>query len=315
MKTLESNIVKHKDWGNEGELGRICSIEAVGCWVYFQTAGCLFVHMDSLEEAVGDAPLCPRDCPPKNGGLELNSEMLACPKKEEIDKMARKRPSVFIGSSSEGLKIAKNLQVLLDRSCEVTIWSQGVFGLSQGTLESLVLALDDFDFAVLVLTPDDMVTSREATGSVPRDNVLFELGLFMGGLGRNRTFILYDRSEDLKLPSDLAGVTPATFEPHSSGNLKSALGAASTEIENCIDDLGLRDKERLKQLSKATSDFDSVNKQMYTLIKLLSQSRKVELDIIASQFGGVINTDKLKQMRKNLDQFEKVLNDEDENGI
>ena len=223
--------------------------------------------------------------------------------------MARKRPSVFIGSSSEGLKIAKNLQLLLDHSCEVTIWSQGVFGLSQGTLESLVLALDDFDFAVLVLTPDDMVTSREITGSAPRDNVLFELGLFMGGLGRNRTFLLYDRSEDLKLPSDLAGVTPTTFEPHSSGNLQSALGAASTQIENCIEELGLRDKERLKQLSEATSDFDSASEQMYTLIKLLSRSRKVELDIIASQFGPMIDTAKLKQMKDDLEQFEEVLDD------
>ena len=71
------------------------------------------------------------------------------------------RPKVFIGSSSEGEKYAKAIQLLLDRQCEVTIWSQGLFGLSQGTLESLVLAIDKFDFAILLLTPDDMVTSRD----------------------------------------------------------------------------------------------------------------------------------------------------------
>lgn len=81
--------------------------------------------------------------------------------------MARKRPSVFIGSSTEGLKIAKTLQVLLDSTCEVTIWSQGVFGLSQGTLESLVLVLDQFDFSVLVLTPDDLVASRDHVSPAP----------------------------------------------------------------------------------------------------------------------------------------------------
>lgn len=223
--------------------------------------------------------------------------------------MTRKRPSVFIGSSSEGLKIAKTLQVLLDHSCEVTIWSQGVFGLSKGTLESLVLALDTFDFAILVLTPDDMVTSREITDSVSRDNVLFELGLFMGGLGRNRTFIVYDRSKKLKLPSDLAGVTSATFEPHSSGNLQSALGAASTQIESHIEQFGLRDKERLKQLSEAASGFDSATQQMHTLIQLLSRSRKVELDIISTQFGPRIDPSKLKQMKDDLEKLEQALGD------
>jgi predicted nucleotide-binding protein len=101
---------------------------------------------------------------------------------EWLKRLARIRPSLFIGSSTEGSRIAKALQVLLDHACEVTVWNQGVFGLSQGTLESLVNALDEFDFAVLALTADDLVISREQESSAPRDNVLFELGLFMGGL-------------------------------------------------------------------------------------------------------------------------------------
>jgi predicted nucleotide-binding protein len=141
------------------------------------------------------------------------------------------------------------MQVLLDEGCEVTIWSQGVFGLSQGTLESLVLALNQFDFAILILTPDDLVTSREEVRSTPRDNVLFELGLFVGGLGRERTFVVYDRTAQLKIPSDLAGISAATFEPHSSGNLESALGAAASRIEGEIEKLGIRDRERLRRIS------------------------------------------------------------------
>lgn len=80
--------------------------------------------------------------------------------------MARIRPTLFVGSSSEGLKIAKAVQVLLDQSCEVMIWSQGVFGLSEGTLESLVGSLDDFDFAALVLTPEKLDTHQ--TGSATK---------------------------------------------------------------------------------------------------------------------------------------------------
>lgn len=224
--------------------------------------------------------------------------------------MARLRPSVFIGSSTEGLKIAKALQVLLDHACEVVIWSQGVFGLGQGTLESLVHALDQFDFAILVLTADDLVTSRDMSMSAPRDNVLFELGLFMGGLGRDRTFIVYDRTGGLKLPSDLAGVTAATFEPHSSGNLESALGAASTRIENQIARLGLKDKERLRQLSEAAQGFDSAAAQMHKLVELIARSRKVELDIILSQFSPLISPDKSRQMKQDLVDLEKTLREQ-----
>ena len=225
----------------------------------------------------------------------------------ERSKMARVRPSVFIGSSSEGLKIAKTLQVLLQHPCEVTIWSQGVFGLSQGTLESLVNALDAYDFAILVLTADDLVTSRAASASVPRDNVLFELGLFMGGLGRNRTFIVYDRTADLKLPSDLAGVAAATFEPPVAGSLQSALGACATLIEEHIAKLGVRDRERLRLLSEATRGFDETALRMQKLIELIARSRKVELDIISTQFGGVIAPDKLRQLTRDLSDLEATL--------
>lgn len=195
--------------------------------------------------------------------------------------MARTRPALFIGSSTEGLRFARALQVLLDNICEITIWSQGIFGLGQGTLESLVNALEEYDFAILVLTADDLTISRDVQSVAPRDNVLFELGLFMGGLGRNRTFIVYDRTAGLRLPSDLAGVCAATFAPHTTGNLQSALGAAATRIEDQIIRLGVRDKERLKQLAEAARKPDSATSQMQRLVEPNAHSRKVELDITA----------------------------------
>ena len=54
-----------------------------------------------------------------------------------------RKPSVFIGSSSEGLQVARCLQMEMDYEAEVTIWHQGVFGLSGGTLESLVRKVSD----------------------------------------------------------------------------------------------------------------------------------------------------------------------------
>ena len=52
-------------------------------------------------------------------------------------------------------------------------------------------------------------SSGDKSADAPRDNVLFELGLFMGRLGRSRTFVAYNKDAGLKLPSDLAGVTAA----------------------------------------------------------------------------------------------------------
>jgi hypothetical protein len=177
----------------------------------------------------------------------------------------------------------------------------------QGTLEALVLALSRFDFALLVLTADDLTVARGTEKPVARDNVIFELGLFIGALGRDRTFMLYDRTQPISLPSDLAGVTPATFAPHSTGNLESALGAPCTKIENVIAKLGIREAKRAQQLTEATSSVQHVGAQMESLIRLLARSRKVEIDVIASQFAPFIDPTRLAQMRKDLEDLEATL--------
>ena len=144
---------------------------------------------------------------------------------------AKSRPRVFIGSSTEGINTAEIIQLGLERVAECTIWSQGVFGLSLGTLENLVNGVSKFDYGVLVLTPDDLTTKRNATTNTPRDNVLFELGLFMGALGREHTFIVYGRDDNLDLPTDLAGVAAATFARRADNNLEAALGPVCTRLK------------------------------------------------------------------------------------
>ncbi|WYD81094.1 MAG: TIR domain-containing protein [Candidatus Electrothrix gigas] len=150
------------------------------------------------------------------------------------------KPRMFIGSSVEGKDIAEYIQLGLEYDVETTIWHQGIFGLSDGSLESLVRAAKDFDFAALVLTPDDLIMKRGTEKGCPRDNVVFELGLFMGALGRERTFIVYNRDKQLDLPTDLAGVTPATFASRSDDNLHAALGPVCTRIKQAINTCGLK---------------------------------------------------------------------------
>lgn len=136
--------------------------------------------------------------------------------------------------------MADTLQVLLDHAADCEVWSQGTFGLGSLTLEALAAAPHRFDFAVLVLDADDTAVSRGGAKNIPRDNAIFELGLFMGALGHDRTFIVHDRSRPPDLPSDLAGVTAATYQRHASGLTQAALGAPATRIKEEMRRLGCR---------------------------------------------------------------------------
>jgi hypothetical protein len=122
------------------------------------------------------------------------------------------RPKLFIGSSKRSLSVANLVADGLEECVDVTIWDEGVFSLNQGFLERLLDILVEFDFAVLIWAADDVTDSKAESKASPRDNVIFECGLFMGALGRDRVFIIHDQSIDLKIPSDLAGVSLATFE-------------------------------------------------------------------------------------------------------
>jgi predicted nucleotide-binding protein len=145
---------------------------------------------------------------------------------------------MFIGSSVEGRRIAEALQLNLEYDLDCTVWHQGVFVLSRGTLESLVEIASAFDFAALILTPDDVVVKRGRERRTGRDNVVFELGLFMGALGRDRTFLVHSRDTPIDLPTDLAGVTAATFAERI--DLTAALGPVATQLRQHIDRMGLR---------------------------------------------------------------------------
>src|SRR4051812_30920111 len=149
------------------------------------------------------------------------------------------KPSLFIGSSTEGLDFARAVRASLNDAAETVLWNDGVFGLGRTYIESLISAVSRFDFAALVLTPDDQMVVRNDETLGPRDNIIFELGLFMGRLGRDRTFIVRPASGPLKIPSDLAGVSVATFDwPRSDRNYREALGPACDVMREVIRDLG-----------------------------------------------------------------------------
>jgi hypothetical protein len=125
----------------------------------------------------------------------------------------------------------------------------------------LIAALDEFDFAVMVISGDDLLESREQNYNSPRDNVLFELGLFMGRIGRERTFVLHEDNPKLKLPSDLAGITRVSYRIR---NGEPNVSAACTRITQAIRRLGVVER-RKKRASSSIRAFDEVNSAFLTI--------------------------------------------------
>lgn len=166
-------------------------------------------------------------------------------------------PVVFLGSSTDGLGIADQLKGALDHVADCRPWTQGVFGLSRGTLESLIETTRESDFAVLVLTPDDLASKKGRKTYLPRDNVVFEIGLFMGALGRDRTFIVHQQGEVIDLPSDLAGITTATF-PVDRRTKRPDLGAVCTLLESEIRKRGRREDESTGPMRDLLGDWKTV---------------------------------------------------------
>jgi hypothetical protein len=142
------------------------------------------------------------------------------------------KPRVFIGSSQESTPIAYAIQENLERFSEVTVWDQGIFEPSTYILDTLTRALNKYDFGIFVFSGEDVVRIRDKEFLATRDNVLFELGLFMGHFGKERTFVMMPLEiKDFRLPTDLLGLNLLTFSSErQDGNLRAALGPACNRV-------------------------------------------------------------------------------------
>ena len=119
---------------------------------------------------------------------------------------------VFVASSSEQIAVARSAAAALQSpQLEAKVWDEETFDFSDSYIESLENELERADFAVVIFTADDSANVRKKEVNLPRDNVIFELGLFTGRLGRKRCFFVVDGMSDTQVASDLSGVNYVKF--------------------------------------------------------------------------------------------------------
>jgi Predicted nucleotide-binding protein containing TIR-like domain len=202
------------------------------------------------------------------------------------------KPQIFIGSSTEGLSAAYALQAQLESKADVTIWNQGFFRLNGNFLDDLSRGLKETDFGVFIFSPDDETKMRGETFEAARDNVLFEFGMYLGGLGKNRSFFILPRDQTrFRLPSDLLGISTVTYDGDNK-NRKAALGPACFEILQAIDSHGIR-QERLvcptQEIVKNPRILCACSPQFYDL------SFQADIDIIKKETKQI--SDSIVEMR------------------
>ncbi|PBJ08157.1 DNA-binding transcriptional dual regulator Crp [Pseudomonas ogarae] len=159
--------------------------------------------------------------------------------RNNLVKAVHEKIRVFIICSAEALPVARLVQNALEHDpFDVVLWSDGVFKVTNYTLQTLEEEVDQADFAVAIAHGDDVVEFREQEWPAPRDNVIFELGLFMGRLGRQRAILMEPRAERVKLPSDMSGVTTIPYQYEAGKDAQSKIASACNTLREHIARLG-----------------------------------------------------------------------------
>ncbi len=204
---------------------------------------------------------------------------------------------LFVGSSVSGLGYAKAVQKNLNYDAWVRVWPQGIFKTSSYPVDDLIAALDDADFGAFIFLPEDVLIingRHEAETMAVRDNVLFELGMFIGRLGRDRAFMVKPRGNELHLPSDLAGVNVSDF--NDDPNIYSALGPATDDILSRMKQAGPKAPSGAPAQPSSTPGYDRAQAldQAVSRSKPLIEGQKfIQSDVILAS-GDVRSSERLE---------------------
>jgi predicted nucleotide-binding protein len=159
--------------------------------------------------------------------------------------MPAPKPKLFVGSSSEAKEIARKFCGALNDIATTVLWDKAPeFEPTKCTLAGIFKAIDEYDFGLFILTPDDHIVSRGVKGSCARDNVILELGCFLGKLGADRTFAVTQethakaKNKKIKIISDLDGIHIPHFSVTNKHEILSSIDAAVQKIRDKISEVG-----------------------------------------------------------------------------
>jgi CRP/FNR family transcriptional regulator, cyclic AMP receptor protein len=134
--------------------------------------------------------------------------------RRDLDRQPNAVPYLFIASSGESIEVARALKTgLSGLNCIVRIWKDDpVFKPSGTIIGDLINETKLADFAVAIFGRDDKLNTRGVEMDAPRDNVVFEAGLFAGEIGLDRTYIMTPEGANYRVLSDLGGVNRLTYK-------------------------------------------------------------------------------------------------------
>lgn len=140
------------------------------------------------------------------------------------------KPKIFIGSSKVGYSIAEKVKNNLVSIGDCYLWQDpNVWEPNRSTFENLIRMVSFFDFGIFVATADDLTLTNDKIVIEPRDNVILELALFLGAMGRDKSFLLVEKG--IKLPTDFNGIYMPRFEKGSDKSIKDACNEYLNKIE------------------------------------------------------------------------------------
>lgn len=222
-------------------------------------------------------------------------------------------PRVFVASSSDVKKIAIGIQKNLEDHADVTVWHQGFFELSKTTIESLVSGAQEMDFAIFVFSPSDIVEMKGEKKHAIRDNVIFELGLFIGALGLNRCFLFAPKSIDsLHIPTDLLGITLATYsDGRDDNNYTAATAPACSEVEELIEKHGRLIRQTASPIALGDVQAESCPISKFEIDRLITQSSPTIVDdssiwLLLFSISDQFRCEQVREELKNFDIVEAV---------